>query len=97
MQRRTLTAALCGAAVLAFGLTGCGDKTPEAPKAVTLTVGATPVPHADILKFIEPALKKEGVNLKVVEFSDYVKPIRNSMRTSSSTSPTLIRSRRSGV
>ena len=74
MQRRTLTAALCGAAVLAFGLTGCGDKTPEAPKAVTLTVGATPVPHADILKFIEPALKKEGVNLKVVEFSDYVKP-----------------------
>lgn len=74
MQRRTLTAALCGAAVLAFGLTGCGEKAPEAPKAVTLTVGATPVPHADILKFIEPTLKKEGVNLKVVEFSDYVKP-----------------------
>ena len=62
MQRRTLTAALCGAAVLAFGLTGCGEKAPEATKAVTLTVGATPVPHADILKFIEPALKKECDN-----------------------------------
>lgn len=37
-------------------------------------MGATPVPHADILKLIEPTLKKEGVNLKVVEFSDYVKP-----------------------
>ncbi|MEI3354542.1 MAG: hypothetical protein V8R49_06140 [Duodenibacillus massiliensis] len=51
----------CGAAVLAFGLTGCGEKkAPEAPKAVTLTVGATPVPHADILNSIEPTLKKRA-------------------------------------
>ena len=39
-----------------------------------ITVGATPVPHADILNFIAPEMKKQGVTLKVLEFSDYVKP-----------------------
>lgn len=60
MQRRTLTAALCGAAVLAFGLTGCGEKAPEAPKAVTLTVGATPVPHAIFSNSLSPHSKKRA-------------------------------------
>lgn len=39
-----------------------------------LKVGATPVPHAKILEIIAPDLKKEGINLKIVEFSDYVMP-----------------------
>ncbi len=46
----------------------------RAAAPVELVVGATPVPHADVLHFIAPALLKEGVKLKVVEFSDYVKP-----------------------
>ncbi len=40
----------------------------------TLTVAATPVPHAEILEFIKPALAKEGVDLKVKVFTDYVQP-----------------------
>ena len=40
----------------------------------TLTVGATPVPHAELLKFVAPALKQQGIDLKVVEFTDYVLP-----------------------
>lgn len=39
-----------------------------------LTIGATPVPHAEILEFVAPALKKEGVELQVREFTDYVLP-----------------------
>ncbi|MWV61568.1 hypothetical protein DCO58_08865 [Helicobacter saguini] len=39
-----------------------------------LKVGATPVPHAKILEVIKPDLKNEGINLKIVEFSDYVMP-----------------------
>ena len=39
-----------------------------------LVVGASPVPHAEILKFIAPALKNEGIDLQVVEFTDYVLP-----------------------
>ncbi|RJG12659.1 ABC transporter substrate-binding protein [Pseudomonas cavernicola] len=40
----------------------------------TLTVAATPVPHAEILEFIKPALAKQGVELKVKVFTDYVQP-----------------------
>jgi D-methionine transport system substrate-binding protein len=39
-----------------------------------LTVAATPVPHAEILEFVKPALAKEGVNLKVKVFTDYIQP-----------------------
>lgn len=42
--------------------------------AQTIKVGATPVPHAEILNFVKPILKKEGYNLKIVEFNDYVQP-----------------------
>lgn len=47
--------------------------TPAATEPVKLVVGAT-VPHADILKFIAPKLKEEGVELEVREFTDYVQP-----------------------
>ena len=42
--------------------------------AGTIKVGATPVPHAEILELIKPDLKKQGVELKIVEFTDYVTP-----------------------
>lgn len=42
--------------------------------AVTLRVGATAVPHAEILNHLKPTLAAEGVNLEVVEFTDYVQP-----------------------
>lgn len=40
----------------------------------TVTVGATPVPHAEILNFVKPYLQAEGVELNVVEFTDYILP-----------------------
>ncbi|WP_440973734.1 MetQ/NlpA family ABC transporter substrate-binding protein [Pseudomonas koreensis] len=40
----------------------------------TLTVAASPVPHAEILEFVKPALAKEGVDLKVKVFTDYIQP-----------------------
>ena len=39
-----------------------------------LSVAASPVPHAEILEFVKPALAKEGVNLKVKVFTDYIQP-----------------------
>ena len=41
---------------------------------VVLKVAATAVPHAEILNFVKPKLKAEGVDLQVREFSDYVQP-----------------------
>ncbi|HEY8551897.1 MAG TPA: MetQ/NlpA family ABC transporter substrate-binding protein, partial [Thermaerobacter sp.] len=41
---------------------------------VTLKVGATAVPHAEILRDVAaPALEKQGIKLEVIEFSDYTK------------------------
>ncbi len=41
---------------------------------VTLRVGATPVPAGELLEFVKPKLAQEGINLEVVEFTDYVTP-----------------------
>ncbi|MFP3527481.1 MetQ/NlpA family ABC transporter substrate-binding protein, partial [Pantoea sp. SIMBA_072] len=35
---------------------------------------ATPVPHAEILELIKPTLAKEGVDLQIKVFTDYVQP-----------------------
>lgn len=40
----------------------------------TLTVGATPVPHAEILEFVKPELAKQGVDLKIKVFNDFIQP-----------------------
>ncbi|KUM39527.1 MetQ/NlpA family ABC transporter substrate-binding protein [Pseudomonas sp. EpS/L25] len=42
--------------------------------AETLSVAATPVPHAEILEFVKPQLAKEGVDLQIKVFTDYVQP-----------------------
>lgn len=59
------------AALILLSLTGC-----SAPKEGdhTLIVAATAVPHAEILKQIQPLLAKEGVDLKIKVFADYVQP-----------------------
>lgn len=42
--------------------------------ATTITVGATPFPHKDILTVAKGLLEKEGINLVIKEFTDYVTP-----------------------
>lgn len=39
-----------------------------------LKIGATPVPHSEILNFIKDGLAAEGIDLQIVEFTDYVTP-----------------------
>lgn len=53
------------AAALTAGLAQAGEK---------LVVAATPVPHAEILELIKPALAKEGLDLDIKVFTDYVQP-----------------------
>ena len=40
----------------------------------TIKVGATPEPHADLLNLIKADLAAAGVDMKVIEFTDYVTP-----------------------
>lgn len=75
-------------AVATLALSACSDDTTdesttgegsgESGDIVTLKVGASPVPHADILNFINDNLAEEaGISIDVVEYSDYVLPNRN--------------------
>ena len=60
-------------AIAALAMVGCGgDNNAKSEKVVK--VGASPVPHAEILEAIKPELEKDGVKLEIVEFNDYVQP-----------------------
>lgn len=39
-----------------------------------LVVGATAIPHAEILEFVKPIVAKDGVDLDIRVFSDYIQP-----------------------
>lgn len=73
-----LALAACGGKANNAGNTesNAGSAATEGASAepVTLTVGASPVPHAEILNHIKDTLAAEGVNLVVKEFTDYVQP-----------------------
>ncbi len=68
-------------ALLAAGalvLTACGgdaDADAAGEQTGPLTVGVSPVPHADILRFVDEELAEEsGLDLEIVEFTDYIQP-----------------------
>ncbi|MEY2350333.1 MetQ/NlpA family ABC transporter substrate-binding protein [Lactiplantibacillus paraplantarum] len=73
MQKKRILGLLSVAAT-AILLVGCGKSSSSSTKTTTITVGASSVPHAQILKHVQPELKKEGVNLKIKVFQDYVLP-----------------------
>ena len=43
-------------------------------KGTTITVAASPTPHAEILQEAKKILAKKGINLEIKEFTDYVQP-----------------------
>ena len=76
--KKALALALTGA-VLVGAFAGCGakkDSSSDTKKEETkkIVIGASPSPHADILKVAKKELKKEGYELEIKEYSDYVQP-----------------------
>lgn len=68
---------------LSFALVGCtkantnetsSNAGTSSNKMTKIVVGATPNPHAEILNVVKPILAKEGVDLEIKEFTDYVTP-----------------------
>ena len=47
---------------------------PEIAEPVSLNVGASPSPHAEILEYVKPILAEHNVELTITEFDDYVMP-----------------------
>ena len=56
--------------VLALSLCACGAKADDK----TITVAASPTPHAEILKVAAEVLAKDGWTLEIKEYTDYVQP-----------------------
>lgn len=71
-------------AVFALLVSACGAAAPDnavetaaatEAEVIHLTIGVSPVPHGDIIKFVQENLAvKAGLDLKIVEFTDYVQP-----------------------
>ncbi len=60
------------ALTLVLGIASCGNKDSDDK---TITIGASPNPHSEILKkVVKPLLEKEGYKLEVKTFDDYVLP-----------------------
>jgi D-methionine transport system substrate-binding protein len=47
---------------------------PALAQTQTIRIGATPGPHAQILEAVKPIAAKKGLDIKILEFSDYVVP-----------------------
>ena len=63
------------ALLLVLTFTGCSGNQKDNTNDKVIKVGATLVPHAEILKNVVAAtLAKDGWTLEVVEFNDYVTP-----------------------
>jgi D-methionine transport system substrate-binding protein len=45
-----------------------------AASAETIKVGVTPGPHAQVMEAVKPIAAKKGLDIQIVEFSDYVVP-----------------------
>ena len=63
------------AAVLALGIAGCGSGGSSGQStSKEIKIGATAGPHAEVVEAVAKEAAKEGINIKVVEFSDYITP-----------------------
>ena len=68
------------AMVLAVALVGCGSQqnaSSDASKAAPdkeIKIGATAGPHAEVVDAVAKEAAKQGIKIKVVEFSDYITP-----------------------
>jgi D-methionine transport system substrate-binding protein len=70
MTTITRRAALAATALAALTLSV--PALAQAPQVVR--IGVSPGPHAEILEKVKPLLAPKGIDLKIVEFSDYVVP-----------------------
>ena len=69
--------AACGSSAAPAATTAPAADATEAPAAaepIEITVGATAVPHAEILEQVKDALAEEGYTLNIVIYDDYVLP-----------------------
>ena len=73
LMKKLLTLVLALSTLALIGCGGGADNS-SAKSEKVIKVGASPVPHAEILEIVKPELEKDGIKLEIVEFNDYVQP-----------------------
>lgn len=74
MNRRHTLSLLALVTALVFVAVSTPVFAQSAQKPVTLKVGATPIPHGDLLNLVKDDLLAQGIKLEIVELTDYVTP-----------------------
>lgn len=72
---------LTGTLLATLALAGCGSDSEETGnggssegETSTLKVGASNVPHAEILEQVQPILEEQGIELQIETYQDYIFP-----------------------
>ncbi|WP_342528695.1 MetQ/NlpA family ABC transporter substrate-binding protein [Chryseomicrobium sp. FSL W7-1435] len=63
-----------GASILTLAACGSEGGSSSEGENTTLTVGASNVPHAEILEQVQPILEEQGIELVIEAYQDYVLP-----------------------
>lgn len=71
-MKKNILALIITGALLVTSLTGCGA---AGSSSKTIKIAASPTPHAEVLEQAKPILAKQGINLEVTVFDDYVLPM----------------------
>ena len=80
MKFKKLLVPIALAGVLALALVGCGSQNNASSDAAKsepnkeIKIGATAGPHAEVVEAVAKEAEKQGIKIKVVEFSDYITP-----------------------
>lgn len=83
MKKKIALLLILTLSLLAFTACGGGETAPEGNgnenengngESIVLKVGASSVPHAEILQVVKPILAEEGIDLQITEFTDYIIP-----------------------
>ncbi len=74
MNRAKRVALTILAAIIALAFVPQAAIAQSAAKPVTFKVGATPIPHGDLLNLVKDDLLAQGIKLEVIELTDYVTP-----------------------
>lgn len=84
MKKKNILSALVTTGVV-LTLAACGNEgssndsssaetSGSSAEETTIKIGASNVPHAEILEFVQPILEEEGITLDITTYNDYVIP-----------------------
>ncbi|XXM70462.1 MetQ/NlpA family ABC transporter substrate-binding protein [Lysinibacillus sphaericus] len=71
-MKKWLAGAVAAASI--FGLAACGNDSGAGSDEKELVVGASNVPHAEILEQVKPILEEKGIDLQIETYQDYILP-----------------------